>query len=73
MARVDTLTLFDASIRMQGKPAFVPRVDGVAGAPLPTAKLCPAVVREGLVDFCLGVHHKRSVLRNRLAYRAALQ
>lgn len=41
--------------------------------PRPAAEFGGPVVGKGLVDFGLGVHHKRAVLGHRFAYRAALQ
>src|SRR3990167_5186262 len=67
------LTLFYFSIRMLGKAALVAWVHRVIGAPGPAAKLGAAVVGKGLVNLLLGVHHKRTVLRHRLANRAGLQ
>ncbi len=58
---------------MARKPTFIPRMCGVAGAPGPATELGAAVVVNRLLDFCCGVHHKRTVLRHGLCNRAALQ
>ncbi len=45
----------------------------VRSTPRPATKFSAAVIFKGLVNFSLGVHHKRTVLRHRFANRARLQ
>src|SRR5262245_46567101 len=41
--------------------------------PGPTAETCPLVVAKCLLDLVASIHHKRTVLRDRLANGASLQ
>jgi hypothetical protein len=47
-------------------------MNGVTLTPRPSAKFGATVIGKSLVNFFLGIHHKRTVLRNGLANRAAL-
>jgi len=48
-------------------------MDRTVIGPRPSTELRPAIVSEGLLDFCGSVHHERAVLCDRLADRTALQ
>ena len=58
---------------MFGKTSGFTRMYRVAALPRPAAKFGAPVIGKGLVNFFLGVHDERAVLRYRFAYGAGLQ